>query len=65
MDVNTDDQKETGHNQVKLSDCHPEMSHIMKPPEPKCPHFPLLHHAIAVRTTTATMADVKKTRHMS
>lgn len=37
----------------------------MKPPEPKCPHFPLLHQPIAVRTTTATIAEVKKTRHIS
>lgn len=41
------------------------MSHIMKPPEPKCPHFPLLHHPIAARTTTATTAEVKNTRHKS
>jgi hypothetical protein len=44
---------------------HPEMSHMMKPPEPKCPQFPFPHQRIAVRTTTATTADVKKTRHSS
>ena len=35
-------------------------------PKPKCLHFPLLHHPIAVRTTTATTTEVeKKTCHMS
>lgn len=46
-------------------DTNSDMSHIMKPPEPKCPHFPLLHQPIAERTTTATIAEVKKTRHIS
>jgi len=46
-------------------DLNSDISHIINPPDPKCPHFPLLHHPIAARTTTATTAEVKKTRHMS
>lgn len=44
---------------------YPEISHMINPPELKCPQFPFLHQPIAVRTTTATTADVKKTRHRS
>lgn len=44
---------------------YPDISHMMKPPELKCPQFPFLHQPIAVRTTTATTAEVKNTRHRS
>jgi len=50
---------------LKQCTTYPEISHMINPPELKCPQFPFLHQPIAVRTTTATTADVKNTRHRS
>ena len=36
------------------------MQHYYVSPEPKCLHFPLLHHPIVVCITTATTTEVKK-----
>lgn len=44
---------------------YPEISQMINPPELKCPQLPFLHQPMAVRTTTATTAEVKKTRHRS